>query len=67
MWVSQKMLRSGVNCLYAWLHSSIYVPGELSMDSTSSNGLFQDKKCVFSVTGPITVTTFGGFLLTRES
>ena len=57
------------------LPSSIYIPDDLSTDSTNSNG----QKCVFSAAGPVTLpkieqlsltilgSMLGGFLLTHES
>ena len=58
MWILLKTLHCevcGVVCLWAGLPSSIYVPNELSIDSVNSNGLFQDKKHVFSAACPTTL------------
>ena len=63
----------------ALLPSSMYISDEISTVSTNSNGLFQDKKYVFSAAGPISLpkierlplialaSTLCGILLTHES
>ena len=82
MWITLKTLNFkvfGIVCLRAELPSSTYVPDKLLTDSTNSNGLLKDTKCVFSAADLITVpktgrlslitlaSMLGGFLLTQES